>query len=131
MKIRCVAVLLSILAGAAASADQSGVKFEVQLTRDGKIVSSPVVVGEFGKRVRVEIADIMKFEASATAPDSEGNSLTSVKLYLFENGEMQSLREMSMRANLSETPAIEYAVPGTNARFRVMPRRVTLPEVKG
>jgi hypothetical protein len=73
----------------------------------------------------------MKFEGSASTPDSEGNSLTAVKLYLFENGEMRPPQEMSMLANLTKTPSFEYSVPGTNARFVVMPRLVKLPESKG
>ena len=128
--IRVVAVA-GLLISSAAVAGQDAVQFEVVLMRDGKVVSSPRVVAEFGKRVAMAQGQVMKFEGSATAPDKEGNSLTSVKLYLFENGEMKPLKETSMLANLTKSPSIAFSVPGTNARFVVKPTLVALPESKG
>jgi hypothetical protein len=126
--MKYAAVLLgTMLAASAMAADQDGVQFQVLLMRDGKIVSSPTVVGVFGKPVRVDLSQTMKVEAVASAPESDGSSLTAVKLSLFENGEMGPAKEMSMRADLSKTPSFEYSVPGTNARFVVMPRLVKLP----
>ena len=131
MKLSHIIAVASIAISTTAIADQSGVQFEVVLMRDGKIVSSPKIVGEFGKTVALAQGNVMKFEGSASTPDGEGNSLTAVKLSLFENGEMRPPKEMSMLANLTKTPSFEYSVPGTNARFVVMPRLVKLPESKG
>ena len=131
MKWNHMIAVASVALSTAAVADQSGVQFEVVLMRDGKIVSSPKVIAEFGKTVALAQGQVMKFEGSASVPDAEGNSLTAVKLYLFENGEMRPPQEMSMLANLTKTPSFEYSVPGTNARFVVMPRLVKLPESKG
>jgi hypothetical protein len=131
MKLVHMIAIASIAISTSAVAEQSGVQFEVVLMRDGKIVSSPKVLAEFGKTVAFANGQLMKFEGSASTPDGEGNSLTAVKLSLFENGEMQAPKEMSMLANLKKTPSFEYSVPGTNARFVVMPRLVKLPEAKG
>jgi hypothetical protein len=131
MKIGGVIAVAAIFSSGAAIAQQNAVQFDVVLMRDGKVIASPKVLGEFGKTVTLAAGRVMKFEGSATAPDSQGNSFTSVKLYLFENGEMQSSKEMSMLANLSAAPSIEYSVPGTNARFVIKPTLVTLPQSKG
>ena len=131
MNITRMIAVASVLISTAAVADQSGVQFEIVLMRDGKVVSSPKVIGQFGQRVALAQGDVMKFEGSATVPDSEGNSFTAVKLHLFEGGEMRPIQDMSMLANLTKTPSFEYSVPGTNARFVVMPRLVKLPDSKG
>jgi hypothetical protein len=131
MKLNHIVAIASMAIATTAFADQSGVLFEVVLLREGKVVASPKVLAEFGKTVAMAQGQVMKFEGTASAPDNEGNSFTAVKLSLFENGEMRQLREMSMLANLTKTPSFEYSVPGTNARFVVMPRLVRLPESKG
>jgi hypothetical protein len=131
MKPSRMIALASIVISMAAAADQGAVQFEVVLMRDGKVVTSPKVVAHFGQTAALAQIRVMKFEGSASAPDAEGNSLTAVKLYLFENGEMRPPQEMSMLANLTKTPSFEYSVPGTNARFVVMPRLVKLPESEG
>jgi hypothetical protein len=66
----------------------------------------------------------MKVIASAESPGLDGFSATSAKVYLFQNGEMKLVKEMSMRADFSRTPSFEYSVPGTGARFVVKPRLV-------
>lgn len=128
MKLTAVIAIAGMLASAAAFANQDAVQFEVVLMRDGKVVSAPKVVAEFGKKVALAEGRIMRFEGSATAPDKDGNSLTAVKLGLFENGEMRSSKEMSMLADLSKGPSIAYSVPGTNARFVVKPKLVRFAE---
>jgi hypothetical protein len=128
MKLHGIVAVAGMLISSAVIADQNAVQFDVVLMRDGKVVSSPKVVAEFGKRVALSQGDAMKFEGSATAPDKDGVSLTSVKLSLFENGQMKPLKEMSMLANLAKSPSIEYSVPGTNARFVVKPSLVMLAQ---
>ena len=130
MKLSYVLALLGFGVSAVASADQ-GVMFKIVLLNDGKVVASPSVVGEFGREVTVNLAQIMKVVAVASTPNSEGHSLTAVQLSLFEGGAMQPGKEMSMLADLSKTPSFEYSVPGTTYRFVVMPRQVALPERKG
>ena len=120
MKSLIVAVAGLLFAGAAL-AQPDVVQFEVRLVRDGKVVSSPRVLAEFGKTVTLAQDGVMRFEGSATAPDKDGNSFTSVKLYLFDKGEMKPSRTMSMLANLAKSPSLEYSVPGTDARFVVRP----------
>jgi hypothetical protein len=126
MKVIQLAVLLGTIASTLAFAEQKAVKFDVVLTRNGTVVSSPSVVGEFGKQLVAEQGGVMKVDATADSPGWDGLSATSVKLYLFENGAMKPVKEMSMRADLSKTPSFEYSVPGTNARFVVKPRLVTV-----
>jgi len=130
MPLRAIAAA-ALLISSAAVADQGAVQFDLVLMRDGKVISSPTVVAEFGKTVALSQGQVMKFEGTASAPDQQGNSLTAVKLSLFENGEMRPAREMSMLANLTQSPSIEYSVPGTNARFVVRPKLVRLPASKG
>jgi len=131
MNVRPVLLAATLILSTAALADSSAVQFEVSPLRDGKVVSSPRVVAEFGKSVVLSQANAMRFEGSATAPDAEGNSRISVKLAPFENGAMKPAQEMSMLADLSKSPSIRYAVPGTNARFVVRPTLVKLPASKG
>jgi hypothetical protein len=131
MKLNHMIAVASLAISTVAVADQSGVQFEVVLMRDGKVVASPKVIAEFGQTVAVAQGEVMKFEGSASTPDGRGNSLTAVKLSLFENGHMGPPKEMSMLANLTLTPSFEYSVPGTNARFVVMPRLVKLSASKG
>lgn len=131
MNLKRTVAVLGLAFSALASAEQSGVMFKVVLLRDGAVVASPSVVGEYGREVTVELAQTMKVVAIAARPDSEGHSLTAVKLSLFESGAMQPGKEMSMLADLSKTPSFEYSVPGTPYRFVVMPRQVMLPEAKG
>ena len=118
--VACVAI------STGAGAEQAAVQFEVVLTRDGKTVSSPKVVAEFGKTVALNTG-AMKFEGSATPPDKDGNSFMSAKLQLLENGEMRPLKEVSMLADLRNTSSFDVAVPDTNARFLVRAKRVKLP----
>jgi hypothetical protein len=124
MKMKCVVAILGLVLPILASAEQSGVMFKVVLLKDGKSMASPSVVGEFGREVTVELAQTMKVVAVASAPNSEGHSLTAVKLSVFESGAMQPAKEMSMLADLSKTPSFEYSVPGTTYRFIVTPRLV-------
>ena len=131
MKIKQIVAVLCLALSTTAFADQEGVMFNVVLLKDGKIVASPGVVGEFGKEVTVEITQTFKVVGLASVPDAEGHSLTAVRLSLFENGAMQPLKEMSMLADLTKTPSFEYSVPGTTYRFVVRPRQVKLPEAKG
>ena len=127
MKLQCMFAVVGLVLSTLASADQNGVMFKVVLLKDGSVVASPSVVGEFGREMIVELAQTMKVVAIASAPNSQGHSLTAVKLSLFEGGAMQPGKEMSMLADLSKTPSFEYSVPGTAYRFVVMPRQVTLP----
>jgi hypothetical protein len=131
MKLGTMIAFAGMFVSAAAFAGQGAVQFEVVLLRDGKVVSSPKVVAEFGKKVALAQGGVMRFEGSATAPDRDGNSLTSVKLYLFENGRMRPMKRMSMLADLTRWPSMAVSVPGTNARFVVRPALVSLPEPKG
>ena len=128
MKLSRLIALASITISTVAAASQDRVQFEVVLMREGKVISSPKVVGEFGKSVALVLGDVMRFEGSASIPDYLGYSTTSVKLYLYESGEINPPKEMSMSANLTKTPSFEYSVPGTNARFVVKPRLVKSPE---
>ena len=130
MKSFGLAVLLGMTISGAALADRGAVKYEVVLTRDGKVVSAPIFLGEFGKPAMIEQGRTMRIEAVASAPGKDGNSLTSVKLQLFENGEMRPPKEMSMLADLPKAPSVEYAVPETNARFTFRPSLVKLAALR-
>lgn len=131
MRTAAILAFAGMLLSTAAFAGKGAVQFEVVLTRAGKVVSSPKVVAQFGKNVVLAQGDVMRFEGTATAPDRDGNSLTSVKLYLFENGRMVPLKPVSMLADLTKSPSMAIGVPGTNARFVVRPTMVALPESKG
>ena len=126
MNIRAFIAVAVIGVPNAVFAEQSAVQFEVELSRNGNVVSSPKAVAEFGKTVALSTS-AMNFEGSATPPDKDGNSLTAVKLQLFENGEMRPLKEMSMLADLRKGPSFDVAVPDTDARFVVRAKRVKLP----
>ena len=126
MKRKYLLAILGFGFSAVVSAEQ-GVMFKVVLLNDGKVVASPSVVGEFGREVTVDLAQVMKVVAVASKPDSEGQSLAAVKLSLFEGGAMRPGKEMSMLADLSKSPSFEYSVPGTRYRFVVSPRQIALP----
>ena len=127
MKISRVVLSLAILASTTAFAAADGVKFDVVLLKEGAIVAKPSAIAEFGHPVILELGQLMKVIAVADAPGDDGRSETSVKPYLFTDGQMKPVQEMSMRAQLKATPSFEYTVPGTTTKFIVMPRRVALP----
>ena len=124
---RQVACFVLTCACASANADE-GVSFETTLIRGNKVVATPLMVGHFGQPMSVEISRTMRLEASADAPNAAGQAMTAVKLFLFVEGEMRPVREMSMLADLSSTPSFQYSVPNTDAKFTVKPRRVELPK---
>ncbi|HKE94475.1 MAG TPA: hypothetical protein VKB34_09240 [Povalibacter sp.] len=127
MKLRYALALPVLLLSTMACAGEDGVLFKVVLLKDEHVVTSPWVMGEFGQQVTVEMSQTMKFVGVASAPDGEGHSLMTVTLSLFIDGAMQPGKEMSMLADLSKTPSIEYTVPGTAYHFVVTPTQVKLP----
>jgi hypothetical protein len=131
VKYRQVLAVLGIAMSTSSIAADEGVRFDVVLLRDGAVIASPSVLAEFGKSVTVELAQLMRVEAVASAPEGDGRSATSVKLFLFDHGRMMPVQEMSMRAQLKATPSFEYTVPDTKVKFIVMPRSVSLPQAKG
>ncbi len=100
------------------------VVYNIVFLKDGKPLAAPTVVGQYGREVRVEIADVMRVVALAEAPDENGRSFTTAKLAIFKDGAWQAPKEMSMKATLSMTPSFEYSVEGTPYRFVVMPRSI-------
>jgi hypothetical protein len=100
------------------------VVYQVIFLKDGKPLASPTVLGEFGREVRVEVPGQMRVLVSAREPDEDGRSFTSAKMALFEDGDWQSVNEMSMNAYLSMTPSFEHSVGNTPYRFIVRPRRI-------
>jgi hypothetical protein len=100
------------------------VVYQVIFLKDGKPLASPTVLGEFGREVRVEVPAEMRVLVSAQEPDEDGRSFTSAKMALFEDGDWQSVNEMSMNAYLSMTPSFEHSVENTPYRFIVKPRRI-------
>ncbi len=126
MKLKTIVAAATLALSTGALADQPAVQFEVVLSRDGNVVTSPKVVAEFGKTVALNTG-VLKFEGSATPPDKDGNSFTAVRLHVLENGEMRPLKEVSMLADLRKSPSFDVAVPDTNARFVVRAKRVKLP----
>jgi len=116
MKTTAIAAALLFSLAGAAFAQQ--VKYEVTLSRDGKVVASPTFNGEIGKPASFEQPQMMKVEVLTEKPDNEGNSPTTVKLQLFEGGKLKAPEESWMLADISSKPAtFEYAWPGTNAKF--------------
>ena len=100
------------------------VVYTVIFLKDKKYLASPTVLGEFGREVRVEVPDEMRVLALAMAPNPEGLSFTSAKMFLFQDGAWQQVEEMTMEAYLSKTPSFEYSVPDTPYRFVVMQRMI-------
>jgi hypothetical protein len=100
------------------------VVFTIIFRRDGEVLATPTVLGEFGSELCVELPDVMRALVLAMAPDQEGRSFTSAKMAIFRDNAWQPPKEMSMEAHLSMTPSFEYAVPDTPYRFVVMPRSI-------
>jgi hypothetical protein len=100
------------------------VVFTVMFKKDGQVLATPTVIGEFGHEVTVEVPNIMRALVLAMAPDQQGLSFTSAKMAIFQDNAWQSPKEMSMKAHLSMTPSFEYTVPEAPYRFVVMPRRI-------
>jgi beta-lactamase regulating signal transducer with metallopeptidase domain len=100
------------------------VVFQVIFSKAGERLSTPTVVGQFGQEVRAEIAKTMRVEALVEKPDQNGESFTSAKMAIFQNGAWQPAKVISMTAKLSGTPSFEYSVDGTPYRFVVMPRLI-------
>jgi hypothetical protein len=100
------------------------VVYTVIFLKDKKYLASPTVIGEFGREVRVEVPNEMRVLILSMAPNQEGRSFTSAKMFLFEEGAWQQVQEMTMEAHLSMTPSFEYSVPDTPYRFVVMQRMI-------
>ncbi|MGH9420884.1 MAG: hypothetical protein ACRD3J_12990 [Thermoanaerobaculia bacterium] len=64
MKLTGAIAAAAMLITSAAFAAQDAVHFDVVLMRDGKFISSPKVVAEFGKKVSLAQGQVMKFEYS-------------------------------------------------------------------
>jgi hypothetical protein len=100
------------------------VVYTVIFLKDKNFLGTPTVLGEFGREVCVEIPNEMRVLVMAMAPNQEGRSFTCAKMFLFDNGAWQQVREMTMEAYLSKTPSFELSVPDTPYRFVVMPRMI-------
>ncbi len=100
------------------------VVYTIIFMKDKKYLASPTVLGEFGREVRVEVPNEMRVLALAMAPNQEGRSFTSAKMFLFKGSAWQQIKEMTMEAHLSKTPSFEYSVPDTPYRFVVMQRMI-------
>ena len=116
--MKMIGIATAVLMTLAGTAFAQQVKYEVTLARDGKVVASPSFTGEIGKPAVFEQPQTMKIEVLTEKFDTEGNSPTTVKFQLFENGKMRALEESWMLADISSKPSsFEYGVPGTNAKF--------------
>jgi hypothetical protein len=100
------------------------VVFTVIFMKDGKVLASPTVLGEFGREVRVEVPNVMRALVLAMAPGEDGQSFTSAKMAIFQDNAWQPPQEMSMEAYLSMTPSFQYTVPDAPYRFVVMQRMI-------
>jgi hypothetical protein len=116
---------LCILASMATYAEDA-VSFEVTLTKGGHVISNPRMVGHFDKTMSVEVSRTMKFEALAKSPDSAGVSYTKAKISLFDGQTVSASHEFTIAADLAKGTSVEYELPGTDARVRVVQRRVSL-----
>lgn len=111
-----------------ASANEGFALFKFVLFKDGQVVASPSIFGAFGSEVSLEVPQLVRVAAIASAPNREGHSFTAVRLSVYEGGAMQPPREASMVADLTKDPSLDYAVPGTSYRLQFTPRKVTLPK---
>lgn len=111
-------------AGDQAEGRQADVVYIVLFLKDGAVLSAPTVAGQYGREVRVEVANLMRAELSAERPDADSQSLTTAKLAVFKDGVWQPPKIMSMKTTLTMTPSFEYSVEGTPYRFVVMPRKL-------
>ena len=123
-----IGILFGLLFSSLVFAGQEGMRYEVVLTRGGQVITSPAFLGEFDKMARVEVGGLLAVEAIASTPDRDGNSLASMKIYLFENGQMQPIKEISVLASRGNAPSVQYSVPGTDALFTLKSTVVQLPE---
>lgn len=98
--------------------------YTVMFLKEQRCLASPTVLGEFGREIRVEVPDEMRVLAVAMAPNPEGLSFTSARMFLFLDGVWQQVKEMTMEAYLSMTPSFEYSVPDSAYRFVVMQRMI-------
>jgi hypothetical protein len=116
---------LCILASVAAVAEDA-VSFEVTLTKGGQVISNPKMVGSFDKAMSVVVSGTMKFEALAGSPDGAGVSYTKAKVSLLDGSSVASSHEFTIAADLAKGTTVEYEMPGSDARVRVVQRRVSL-----
>jgi hypothetical protein len=100
--------------------------FEVTLTKAGQVIASPQVIADFGRRVSVDVSKTTKFEAIAKAPDSDGVSYTKAKIFVLEGSNVTATHEFTIAAEILKLTSVEYEVPGTGAKVRVVQRFVRL-----
>ena len=107
-----------------AAASSPDVIYQVSFLKDGEQIASPTVVGQFGREVRVEIADTLRVVMMAEAPGADGRSRTSIRMSVFADGVWGAATEMSANFLLNSTPSFEHSVEGTPYRFVVRPRLI-------
>ena len=94
-------LLAPLVAGA-----KDGIRFDVQVLKDGAIIASPSVWTAFGQPVVLELPGLVKFEASAAEPDGS-KSRVSARFYYHDGESWVMSWDPVMAADLSKTPSFE------------------------
>jgi hypothetical protein len=122
---KIIAAFLLALAPLAACAED-GIRFDTVILESGERISSPSVWFSFGQEAVVEVPGKVRIVARAAAPDGD-RSEVAARLYYFADGSGVLDEEMSMRANIAQTPSFEKTMGNNLHRVVVMPRAATKP----
>ena len=105
---------------------EDGVRFDTVILESGKAISSPSVWVSFGQEAVVEVPGKVRIVATAAAPTGD-RSEVAARLYYFADGSWILDDEMSMRANIAQTPSFEKTMGNNLHRVVVKPRAATRP----
>ncbi|MGH8049659.1 MAG: hypothetical protein ACREPB_03260 [Arenimonas sp.] len=108
-----------------AAASSGGVRFDTQITAQGKSITSPSVRVEFGHQAVIEIPNEVRVVVVAAASKTDISPVTA-NFYYFKDGAWVFDRKMEMNANLSLTPSFELDLADGVHRVVVMPRQASM-----
>lgn len=116
-------LLLISLFSSASFADEQKAKFDVDLLKNGKIMSSTTLISEFEQSNTLEVSG--KFKVTMEAGKLEGSkSLVTDQIYFFDGNQMVKEHNPSMVADLSLTPSFQVDSKKTPYRVEIKPRLV-------
>jgi hypothetical protein len=126
---RCFFLLALAAWAPCAFADRPGVQYDVVISKAGKVLANPVLVGLYGQAVRFELAGVALVEAMCETPAGDGRAKIHARFHEAKGKVMGVAKEQSMSADLAKTPVLQYTVPGSKLSFKVRVHAAMLPGI--
>jgi beta-lactamase regulating signal transducer with metallopeptidase domain len=99
------------------------IRFDVELTEDGKRIPLSSTFAQFGKDAVIEVPGSVRIEAKAMPPKGD-ISHVSTRMYYYANQKWVLDFDSAMDANIAMTPSFEKTFSDGRHRVVLMPRKV-------